>query len=391
MVTTELNDRVLAELRSNDFSGYDPYDFLNSILFKRTFLSKSYFARLAWIQFGKLSPVNFRPLFLVPKKRNPKGIAIIILGLLEDYRRSGDKSYLADANELAAWLQAQCCDRQEWKHACWGYHFDWQARAFFVPTGKPNIITTTYVARALFELGELTSNEEMCYLALDSARFISKFLYMESDNRCFFAYIPGETAFVHNASLWGAAWCAFAGKKLGDECIVNQALSVARQSVSEQLADGSWVYGTRHHHNFIDGFHTGYNLEALCLLRDAIQTGEFDSCISNGYSYYVRTFISDDGVVKYYDNNVYPIDMHSFSQAILTLLKVGGKQDFVLCDRVVERAVQLLFIPGKARFFYQKTRWIRNSINYTRWTQAWGYYSLAFFNRFRVEMENAQD
>ncbi|MDZ7902882.1 MAG: hypothetical protein U5L01_10245 [Rheinheimera sp.] len=33
----------------------------------------------------------------------------------------------------------------------------------------------------------------------------------EHEGRGFFAYIPGETAFVHNASLWGAAWVAFAG------------------------------------------------------------------------------------------------------------------------------------------------------------------------------------
>src|SRR5690606_2624417 len=122
--------------------------------------------------------------------------------------------------------------------SCWGYHFDWEARAFFVPSGVPNIITTTYVARALFELGKVTADESLIAASLDAARFISRHLYTEADGRRFYAYIPGESAFVHNASLWGAAWCGFAGKELGDAALVEQALEVARQSVQEQAEDG---------------------------------------------------------------------------------------------------------------------------------------------------------
>src|SRR5690606_28411063 len=125
----------------------------------------------------------------------------------------------------------------------------------------------------------------------------------------------------HNASLWGAAWCAFAGQQLGDTAMVEQALDVARQSVSEQGADGSWVYGARHHHQFIDGFHTGYNLEALALIRDALNTSEFDASIELGLAYYREHFFTEDGTAKYYHNAVYPLDMHNFTQAVFTLLK----------------------------------------------------------------------
>jgi hypothetical protein len=191
---------------------------------------------------------------------------------------------------------------------------------------------------------------------------------------------------VHNASLWGAAWCAFAGSRLGNAELVTQALRVARQSVQEQAPDGSWVYGALHHHQFIDGFHTGYNLEALCMLRDAAATTEFDASIRLGYTYYVNTFFTADGTAKYYNNDLYPIDMHSFAQAIFTLLKVGGSAaDVQLCDKVVQRAVDLLYLPKKNQFIYQKTRWLSNRINYTRWTQAWAYYSLAFYNRYLSE------
>jgi hypothetical protein len=387
-----VSDRLLADASHHHFAGYDPFDSLNSTLLQATPFYRNEWVRLAWLQLGKRSPINLRPLLRVPKKRNPKGVGLFISGLLQDYRRTGAAEYLQQARELAAWLLTQRSDPQQWSHSCWGYHFDWQARAFYVPAGKPNIITTCYVARALHELGTVTEDQSLIDVALDAARFISTELYTEAGGRSFYAYIPGEQAFVHNASLWGAAWCAFAGKQLGDEVLVSQALRAARQSVQEQAADGSWVYGARHHHQFIDGFHTGYNLEALCLLREATADTEFDSCIRKGYAYYVKTFFTEDGAARYYNNGLYPIDMHSFAQAVFTLLKVGGTaEDLQLCDKVVQSAIDLLYLPHKGQFVYQKTRWLTNRINYTRWTQAWAYYSLAFYNRYRAETNHAKD
>lgn len=387
-----LNSKLLHSIQADEFAGYDPFDSLNSTLLRATPLYRNEWVRLAWLQFGKRSPINLRPLLQVPKKRNPKGVALFISGLLQDYRRTGTQDYLQQAHELADWLLTQRSDSAQWKQSCWGYHFDWQARAFYVPAGKPNIITTCYVARALYELGTVTADRRFIDVALDAAYFISKELYIEAGGRSFYAYIPGEQAFVHNASLWGAAWCAFAGNQLNDDDLVDQALRVARQSSQEQAADGSWVYGARHHHQFIDGFHTGYNLEALCLLRDAIETSEFDENIRKGYTYYVNTFFTENGTARYYNNNVFPIDMHSFAQAVLTLLKVGGTaKDLQLCDKVVQRAVHLMYLPDKGQFLYQQTRWLTNRINYTRWTQAWAYYSLAYYNRYCAEVNHAKD
>lgn len=377
-----LNQELLQHMRHDEFAGYDPFDFLNSRLFQSLAISKVEFFRLAWLQFGKHSPINFRPLVRVPQKRNPKGIALFILGMLEDYHRTGNDTYLKEASILGDWLIANSSDIEHWGGYCWGYHFDWQARAFFVPAGKPNIITTCYVARALHDLGKKIDNQKFFDASLDSANFISKQLFTEKDDRKFYAYIPGESAFVHNASLWGASWCAQVGRFLGNTSLKDQSLCVAYQSVNEQRHDGSWVYGARSHHNFIDGFHTGYNLEALDLLRNSLKTQEFDNCISKGYEYYLKTFIQDDGTVKYYDNSVYPLDMHCFSQAILTILKISrNPSDYDLCKKVASKGVQLLYMRDKGRFAYQRNRLITNKVNYSRWTQAWSYFSFAYYNR----------
>lgn len=387
-----LNERLLENIRQDDYAGYDPFDLLNSKLLQATPFYRSGLVRLAWLQLGKRSPLNLRPLLRVPKKRNPKGVGLFISGLLQDYYRTFKKRYLTEACRLADWLLNHRCDLSKWHHSCWGYHFDWQARAFYVPAGKPNIITTVYIARALFELGEITDNSEYCNCALDAANFISQCLFTEEGGRFFYAYIPGEKAFVHNANLWGAAWCAFVGQRLSDSAMVKQALCATRQSVNEQQSDGSWIYGTLHHHNFIDGFHTGYNLEALCLVRESLTSEDFDDSINKGYSYYIKNFFTEEGTAKYYNNNIYPMDMHSFSQAIFTLLKVGRTlEDLDFCHKVVKRAIDLMYMPSKGQFVYQKTSLLKNSINYARWTQAWAYHALAFYNRYCAEVYDAKD
>ncbi len=385
----DITNNILINSGKNNFAGYDPFDGLNSYFFNLLPKLKKGILGLAWIQFHKRSPINLRPLFAIPKKRNPKGIGLFILGLLEDYRRTGDSQYLDISIELGDWLLSQQSDPTQWHHACWGYHFDWNARAFFVPKGKPNIITTIYVSQALYQLGQITGNNKYTNPSLDSAHFIVNTLYCKNDAREFFAYIPGETAFVHNASLWGAAWVGFVANVTNNDKYKELALTVARQSVNEQAEDGSWVYGSRHHHQFIDGFHTGYNLEALHVLRTALDTPEFDAVIDKGLQFYKSHLIEEDGTAKYYHTNRYPLDMHCVSQAVFTLLKVSGTdEDKDLVDKIISKSIDTLYLPEKQRFVYQKNKYFTNKVNYIRWTQAWVYYSFAFFNRLTTEQVN---
>ena len=387
-----IKNQMLDGARQYSFAGYDPFDGLNSKLFNVVPVLRKGIVGLAWIQLFKQSPLNLRPLLGVPKKRNPKGIGLFILGLLEDYKRTSVAAYLEEATALADWLLTQKCDQDKWQHACWGYHFDWKARAFYVPQGKPNVITTIYVSQALFALANILDQQgsgeanKFREPALDSANFIVNTLYTEADGRSFFAYIPDESAFVHNASLWAAAWVSVVGCYTQNTLYCDMALKVARQSVSEQSEDGSWVYGARHHHQFIDGFHTGYNLEALDLIRNALDVTEFDESIEKGLAYYKTHFFDEDGGAKYYNNNRYPLDMHSVAQAVITLLKVGGTQeDFDLAEKVINWSINELYLSDKKRFVYQKTKRFVNKINYTRWTQAWVYYSFSYFNQMQAK------
>lgn len=382
---------VLESCKEDSFAGYDPFDGLNSKLFDLFPSLKNSLVGLAWLQFHKRLPINTRSVLGVSKKRNPKGVGLFILGLIEDYKRTGDQSFIDEAIKLADWVIAQRCDEKVWGNSCWGYHFDWKARAFYVPTGKPNVITTIYVSKALLALGETVSNEDYINVAYDSAAFIINHLFID-DLQPFISYIPGENTFVHNASLWGAAWLATVGVRTNNSTYKEVAYKVAMRSVNEQRHDGSWTYGSRSHHQFIDGFHTGYNLEALHEIKHALNTFDFDVAIKQGLNYYKNELIEEDGTAKYYNNNKYPLDMHSVAQAVITLLKVcPTEQSLELAHKIIIRSIELMYNSNKNRFAYQRNKYFTNNVNYIRWTQAWVYYSFSYFNSFNLEKSNATD
>jgi polysaccharide biosynthesis protein VpsJ len=382
----EAAEALLEDAIASDYAGYDPFDGLNSILFQRSGLNRYPLVRLAWVQLFKRMPINFRPIVQVPKKRNPKGIALFVLGILEDYQRTSEPALLEKAIQLGDWLLEQRSNPAEWPHFAWGYHFDWQARAFFVPAGRPNVVTTWYVAKALLELTVVCGDDRYREAALSAGNFVAESLYTEADGARYFAYIPGERAFVHNASLWGAALVILLAKERGDERLLNLGLTVARESANMQAADGSWLYGTLPHHNFIDGFHTGFNLEALALITKHTGTKEFERGIELGLKYYRENLFEVDGAAKYYHNTRFPLDMHSVAQAVITFLRVSSvPSDSALAEKVMSWALRNMYIPSKKRFFYQINRFSKNPLNYTRWTQAWSYYALAMLNRHRAE------
>lgn len=64
-----------------NFAGWDPYDGLNSRVFKAMpLVGRSAVARLVWIQLFKRNPLNLRGLLLVPKQHNAKAIGLFLHG-----------------------------------------------------------------------------------------------------------------------------------------------------------------------------------------------------------------------------------------------------------------------------------------------------------------------
>src|SRR4051794_2285916 len=96
----EVYERARAWAIARGYAGHDPFDALNSRLFKSTPLSRSRLARLAWTQAFKRAPLSPRTLALVPAGRNSKGTALFALAALSRYRATGDEEHAAEARAL---------------------------------------------------------------------------------------------------------------------------------------------------------------------------------------------------------------------------------------------------------------------------------------------------
>ena len=118
-------------VKRNNYCGYDLFDGLNSRTFKTTPLYNSSFIRLCFIQFFKRCPINLRKIFLVPKGFNAKGGALFLLSACKMFVKTGEPKHQETASELFDLIKKSAIQRQ--KGCAWGYNFDWQAKAFYVP------------------------------------------------------------------------------------------------------------------------------------------------------------------------------------------------------------------------------------------------------------------
>lgn len=366
--------------RARGLAGYDPYDGLNSRLFQATPLRNSRFARLAWTQFHKRSPFNFRSLSGIPRERNAKAIALFALAALADYRREPTKENEHEARELLddlIWMSLK-----GFRGACWGYNFDWQSRSFFVPRGTPTIVPTAFAARALCEAAEVFSRDEYLPFARTICDFILNDLNRseETNDEVCFSYSPLDSTRVYNASLLAGETLATVGNLLGEESLVAWAARAALYVVRRQREDGSWAYGADSHQMWSDNFHTAYILTSLSQIMDSVNrpADDFNNALRRGYDFWVERFFLTNGWPKYFPDHLYPADVHSAASAIVALVELRGRipSTLPLAEKIAGWAIENLR-HADGSFHYQRRRFYNVRIPYMRWSESWMMYALA--------------
>jgi len=381
--------RLLTYCQKNDWSGYDPFDGLNSKIFALMPFHQNKLPRLAFIQFMKRFPINLRWILLVPKEQNPKGLALFTSALIK-LPGTGliDSSDLID-DIIKKLIKLKSPDQE---HYCWGYNFDWQNRSFFLPKFSPNIICTTFAANALLDFYERNQKTEYLDMAISAGHFLLSGLNRtENANGLCFSYTPFDHGQVHNANLLGAAFLARLYSITGEKELLNVALQAVQFSVARQNEDGSWPYGEGKNQKWIDNFHTGYNLIALKKFSQYTGNEEFTDNIQKGFQFYLNNLFTSKGVPKYYHNQLYPIDIHSIAQSIITLVefKAFDEDNIDFAKNIFTWALKNMQTK-KGYFFYQKKQFFKNTIPYMRWSQAWMLHSMAILEQvLRTDGDNA--
>lgn len=370
-----------------EFKGYDPFDGLNSKVFRSLpFVKNNFYFKIAWIQLFKRSPINLRKVFLVEKGYNPKGLGLFLSSYCLLYKSAAEaekEQFLEVIEELTDHLIS--LKQANYSGSCWGYNFDWQARAFFQPKGTPSIVVTSYVVNALLDAYQITQNEETLEIAINSKDFIINDLnrtYDEKDN-FIFSYSPADSSQIFNASLLAAGLLSRIYSYTKEESLIQLARKTLAFCCERQRQDGSWTYGMAPFHQWVDNFHTGYNIECIYNYQRFSKDTAFESNLDKGIEYYLTTFFKPDGTPWYYNNKKYPIDVHNTAQLIITLFRTNRlPENEEMAKKVMEWTIDKMQ-STKGYFYYQKNSLYLNKISYIRWSQAWMFYGLAAYIAFK--------
>lgn len=371
------------------FKGYDPYDGLNSKLFRAIpAVSKNRYARLLWIQTFKRSPVNLRAITGVKKEYNPKALGLFLSGYCNLYQTKPDQKYLDKIYFFAARLLE--LQNTQWSGACWGYNFDWQARAFFQPKNTPTVVASVFIASAFLDAYEITKDEALLKTARSTCNFILKDLNRTADAKGNFAfsYSPLDTSVVFNASLLGSRLLARVYSFTKENELIDEAKKSVEFCCNFQKPEGSWSYGTLPFHQWIDNFHTGYNLECIADYMKYSGDELYKNNVAKGFEYYINTFFTEEGIAKYYNNTVYPVDIHAPAQMIITLAKLDKFKAYKnVADKVMEWTIKNMQSP-QGYFYYQVNKYFSSKISYMRWAQAWMFYALSTYINLESSEQN---
>lgn len=331
----------------------------------------------------KRSPVNLRPFLRVPKGVNAKGIALFAQAELSRFRVTGSEVHKQNAEKLLAMLRSLAISgetKMGEPTKSYGYNFDWQSRAFFSPKGTPTIVPTAFTAKAFVESFQLFGEESDLAFAREICRFVLNDLntpYRTNDEICF-SYTPGDNSLIFNASLLAGETLASIGAITRDGELIKTAVKTARYVIRNQREDGSWTYGPKLRHSWVDNFHTAFVLLSLKRIGENCSELDTETSIKKGLDYWIANFFLEDGAPKYFDSKAFPIDIHSAAAAISTLSEFRDTDEraLPLADKVANWTIQNLRDP-EGYFYYQKRRSTTVKAPFIRWGQAWMAHALA--------------
>ena len=363
-------DRLSAWCEERKFAGADPYDALNSRIAPLLTLGCKY-GRVFWTQILRRSPVDLRPLLLVPPGQNPKGLGLF----LESYSKMGvlQKDEPRWRNGMKYLFESLKRTRSDgWHGSCWGYHFPWQSWVAYVPKGTPTVVNTAFIGHALLDYYEMHGIEEALAVAASSADFILNDLHRkeEKDGFCF-SYTPADHNYVHNANMLGASLLIRLKKLAGRDELEAPAMSAMSYSISHQHEDGSWFYAEHSSQNYIDSFHTGFNLEALRhFLRAGCAPAEWHEAFARGRKFYRENFFLPDYTPKYYFDRAYCVDCHAPAEAICFFSGEGG-EGLTFAGNIIQWLQKNMYDRKHGCYYYRKKGNRVSKIPYMRWVEAW--------------------
>jgi polysaccharide biosynthesis protein VpsJ len=362
--------RLFSWLEKNDYRGYDTFDGLNA-RFVRPLTFGSPLLRTVLQQGVRRFPLNLRFLLGVTREHSTKGMGFLARGFIRLHAATGDALWADKAKNALQWL----IDHQStgYSGACWGNHFDYQSRSFYLPKGVPTIVWTSLIGHAFLGAYDHFQNDRYLQVAVSACEHILRDLstYPDGGGTCI-SYIPGQNSQVHNANVLGGSLLARTWSHTRNEAYRVLAQKAMQYTAQHQRSDASWYYGEKANLHWVDNFHTAYVLDCFKHYRNSTGDSRFDAILQRGYEYWKTTFFLFDGMPRYYDRKTLPIDIQCSSQAIDTLVFFADRdpEALPLALKVARWAITNMQDPSGYFYYRRYSPWLVNKTATLHWGQA---------------------
>ena len=360
--------RLSRWLEENDYKGYDTFDGL-SARFLRPFTFDTKVLRIVLQQSVRRLPVNLRPVLGITKERSSKGMGFLARGFTRLHRTTGDPVWAGKAEMALQWLIEN--QSKGYSGACWGNHFDYQSRGFYLPKGVPTIVWTSLIGHAFLDGYEHFKKDQYLQIAVSACEHILRDYdtYPYGDGLCI-SYVPGLNSQVHNANTLGASLLVRTDSHTRNQAYTELAQKAFQYTAQHQRREGSWYYAEYPNSHWVDNFHTGYVLDCFKHYVEATGDDRFTATMDAGYEYWKGTFFLPDGTPRYYNHKTLPIDIQCCSQAIDTLVFFSDRdpESLSLAMKVAQWTIE--HMQDRTGYFYYR-RYSPRLVNKTP-TLHWG-------------------
>lgn len=364
-------------LAKEGLASYDPYDAL-SCAWPWSLVRRNRIAARIFTQVIKRCPVNLRPWFGIRRRVLSKSYADLASAALLRHRLGDHPDALDEARAHLESLRRSA--RPGHAGACWALETPYVTRFTVSPGNDPNLFWTLSAAMTFLEVYELLGAAEDLNLARSSVDFIRTDLGIvdEGESGVWFRYFAEHDTAVFNVAALAGALLVRLARHTGDTELAQLGARALRFVVRHQNDDGSWFYARGPQGCWVDGFHTGYVLEAL---QTAVSLGadpEVESALERGLHFYLEHLFTPAGLPRYFADATYPIDVQNCAQAIQTLARLSVRDVRLVAraEEVTQAVVEALWLPSRrghepAGYFAQsRGRWFVNRVPVVRWGQA---------------------
>lgn len=367
--------KIKEYIEKNNYEGFDPYDGLTSPIFRLPIFRSNKIIRFGSQQFVKRFPINIRPFLFIQKGLNPVTIGLSLQAYSYLYKNNDTlrNEYLNKIKFLINELEGMSCEG--FSNSCWGYDFDWEARYAKIKANRPTVVATAIITNALFLAYKVVNIKKAKKLVISAADFVLNDLNIIWEDDCIcFSYSPYDKQKVFNASIKGARILIQAYSISGNKNYLKYATKAVKFVINNQALNGSWYYSLNKNGKWVDNYHTGYILDCLYDYQTLSNDNSFNDNLSSGYTFYKNSFITKDGIPKFYHNKIFPIDCTAASQFILTLTKF---RDFDTAMKVSEWMISNMQ-KKNGSFKFRKFKYYSINTSFMRWSNAWMFASFSY-------------